>query len=364
MNCVICYDIVEKKYVKCSDVSCNVVVCTACFDELMDFCLKESQMVTCPNRGCLTHYMAGSIPALSLELYEDVCTNYLINFTKPQVDEINKYDAIVQKMRNEKTKFVKETFSPAIFEILNIAYKKEMKKVKKNNSQLLDKMLTGRRCVGFMCRGMMEINEVDNVYDCSLCKSRFCKECERQKKELREHKCNQEDLDSVKAISDLVKCPTCRFPVIKSVGCNSITCSICRTNFDYITGGKSQAGNHTHDAPIAMRNHNTLYEIYADDYKEKRGILDLLVEIDSLLPKLMDIKILVKYISIASGEFDDENGGLDRKTKKILTRKYVRYLRGCMQMKIYRKELMKIKSAHETKTLTEDVLSNVLVNLI
>jgi len=354
MKCVICYDDTNTNFIKCSDKDCNIIICKACFEELMMFCLDESRMVMCPKKECSTHYQVGIIPKTLLDLYENVCSNYLVNFTKPQVEERNKYEVVINKIRNEKINFVKNTFNPAILNVLTIAYDKEIKKVNKNNVNLFEKMLTGRKCIGFMCKGIMELK--NGVYSCYICKVDFCKECEKQKKEY--HTCNQEDLESVKFVSDLVKCPTCKFPVIKSIGCNSITCAVCRTNFDYVTGEKSASGNHTKDAPLTVREHNTLYEIYADNYKENKEILESFIEIDAFMPKMMDTNTLVKYIH-SVGTYEN----FDKKTKQMLTAKYSRYLRTCMQTKKYRKEIMKIKLAHESKVLNENILAEILNNL-
>ena len=354
MNCAICYDdLPENQNIRCSDKGCDVVLCLYCFGELLEFCLSESQMIFCPKKECSVHYHLQNIPKALHSKYEDLCTNYLLHFTKSQVDEMNKYETVIQKLRNEKTNFINISFSPAIVKVLNIAYEKELKHVKKSNKAVLDKMLTGRKCIGFMCRGIMELT--NEGYLCGLCDTTFCKECEKPTKEF--HSCKQDDVDSVKAISELVKCPTCKFPVIKSVGCNYITCAVCRTNFDYISGEKAAHGNHTHDTPLSVREHNTLYELYADDYKTKREVLELFIEIDALMPTSTDVKILSKIIQ------KQKEKEFDRKDKQILAKKYSQYLQSCMRSKIYRKEVTKIKIAHESGVLCEDLLEEILYNL-
>lgn len=350
MSCVICFDNLTTG-TWCPLKNCDSKVCVDCTKEMLNFCLSENQMITCPKSGCSTQYILSCMPQQIdvRELYQDVCVNYLINFTKLKVNEKNKYRQVIDKIREEKIEFMRKTHCAAISLVINVAYEKELKKVDKNNNKTFDKLLKGRRCIGVLCKGiMLETPSVNGmIYKCEICFTEFCKECEIAISNT--HICKEDDVESVKAVNSMIKCPTCALPVIKSVGCNHITCAICRTNFDYITGEKSIDGNHTHDDAIRLREHNTLFELYSSQYKNNKDLLTLLVKIDTMQPKLVNISHIVNFIQ--------KHPDLTKETKYKLTMLYSSYIKSCHKAKIYRNLILKINSHHINETLNVRTLN-------
>jgi hypothetical protein len=112
------------------------------------------------------------------------------------------------------------------------------------------------------------------------CGEQFCKKCEIKIKENEKHVCKDEDLESIKTVDSLVKCPKCKLPVVKSYGCHNMTCSICKTNFDYITGTITRAGNHSNDN-LVLKNFSKFTNIMINDGFTDNYVLNKIREIEN-----------------------------------------------------------------------------------
>lgn len=259
--------------------ACSSVICSECFEALMEFCLKENKMIACSNPLCEQHYQKTSVPNHLLPLYFKTTHNYLFKTHSETIEEEKSYVALVKTIREDRMKFIQAEFPTAIGIIVKIAYSKELSKVSRDNEKLKKAAASSRRCMNFVCKGKM-VKEKE-YWKCLVCKKKFCLRCEM----LIEvgHECKEADLESVKSVQSMVKCPKCGCPAIKSQGCNNITCAVCRTNFDYITGERSTAGNHTKDDALHLKENNSLLEMYPDASAEEKK---LLVCIDTKQPKL------------------------------------------------------------------------------
>ena len=83
-------------------------------------------------------------------------------------------------------------------------------------------------CPSIECRGFVSSNK------CGTCKAEICKEC-REPMSL-SHKCNLENIESIKAIQkDSKPCPSCGASIFKIQGCNHMFCTNCRTHFEWET---------------------------------------------------------------------------------------------------------------------------------
>ena len=133
-------------------------------------------------------------------------------------------------------KFVFENMPKTVLTVSKIVHAKKLLRVKK--SQLVrEKGRVLRTCINLVCNGFL-----GDDFKCPKCDSTFCKHCE----EVLEvnHQCNQEDIESLKAINALVSCPSCGVKIEKGEGCMAITCAVCNQNFWYSTGEKGDHGNH------------------------------------------------------------------------------------------------------------------------
>ena len=75
---------------------------------------------------------------------------------------------------------------------------------------------------------------VDNTYMCNTCWTKHCPCCHKILTD--DHVCNPVDVESIRLIMHTQTCPTCHARIYKTTGCDHMHCTICNTDFDYITG--------------------------------------------------------------------------------------------------------------------------------
>ena len=75
---------------------------------------------------------------------------------------------------------------------------------------------------------------VDNTYMCNTCWTKHCPRCHKILTD--DHVCNPVDVESIRLIMHTQTCPTCHSRIYKTTGCDHMHCTICNTDFDYITG--------------------------------------------------------------------------------------------------------------------------------
>ncbi len=235
MNCSICFDTNSK-----CDVCCNVY-CNDCFIDYISFCTRESSIPRC--HTCSSELLYSKLyPNLDNVLLEKICdiiSKKIFKSHQESIEESIRIKKLWEQKVNEKLEFIGSNFPLAIKFIIEKVFPKNVKKIIRDNKSYIGKI----RCPNEHCAfGILgESNK------CLLCLKRYCPKCLVEINGL--HKCNPQDLESIEFIKNLVKCPSCKFPVLKSFGCNAITCSICRTNFSYINGKVCCLGNHTEKEP-------------------------------------------------------------------------------------------------------------------
>lgn len=86
-------------------------------------------------------------------------------------------------------------------------------------------------CPKNLCRGFVR----GENKKCGVCETSVCGKCHNIKTE--DHTCNQDDIESVKAIKkDSKPCPQCKIPIFKISGCSQMFCTVCHVKFDWRTG--------------------------------------------------------------------------------------------------------------------------------
>lgn len=89
------------------------------------------------------------------------------------------------------------------------------------------------------CRGFVEKGT------CCICKTEICLKC-REKKNIG-HVCKIEDLQSIALVmSDSKQCPKCCATIFRTMGCNHMFCTNCRTHFDWVSGVVTQTSSNGH----------------------------------------------------------------------------------------------------------------------
>ena len=98
-------------------------------------------------------------------------------------------------------------------------------------------------CPSLQCRGFISKNE------CGTCKSEVCSKC----REIHTGKCNPDTLASLIAIlSDSRACPRCGVSIHKTLGCDHMFCTHCRTHWHWETRKilKESSNGHYNSTPI------------------------------------------------------------------------------------------------------------------
>lgn len=98
----------------------------------------------------------------------------------------------------------------------------------------IEKFIQG--CPTEGCRGL-----INDKFICLVCNARICEKCRLL--ESPSHKCDPNDVESVKAMAENTKpCPKCATGIFKIDGCDQMFCMTCQTAFSWETG-KIETGN-------------------------------------------------------------------------------------------------------------------------
>lgn len=343
MECIVCFDEIKNNQIfKCSNTFCTVKTCFECAKTYIKLSNNEKQMPKCVSLSCKAEYLFADIKKLgkeSIENYKESCTNYLTSTFGNGLS----YTMIIDKCRKERMEFIKKEFPLAITHVISITMNNKLKKVNKNNINYMTKMVknSNTKCFMATCTG-----KLDSSFTCLLCESEFCKECH----EINEidHVCKEEDINSVKYIETLVKCPKCLLPVIRSYGCDNITCSICKTNFDYITGKNTVAGNHSNDT-LVLKKTNKVSQLYID--LVNKSLIKYFLEIDKLKPPQYNFDDFTEYVM---NNKNDSNK---------LCLYYEKYKISKIQNKFYTQLIRCIDNHIKDKTLDNNTLEYIIDNL-
>jgi hypothetical protein len=83
-----------------------------------------------------------------------------------------------------------------------------------------------------LCNGIL-----DAEWHCILCKKIYCSSCLEDKPLEEEHKCNPDEVATIKELKQSTKpCPKCHIPIFKTDGCDQMFCISCHTAFSWKTG--------------------------------------------------------------------------------------------------------------------------------
>jgi hypothetical protein len=92
-----------------------------------------------------------------------------------------------------------------------------------------------KKCTVQNCNGFLNYE-----WKCGMCNNETCKDCHdvlQTNTDENYHKCNPENVETVKLLSrDSKGCPKCATPIFKIDGCDQIFCTLCHTAFSWNTG--------------------------------------------------------------------------------------------------------------------------------
>jgi adenylate kinase family enzyme/uncharacterized Zn finger protein (UPF0148 family) len=286
MTCIVCLDTILNKAYECSDPQCDKKYCQECIILLIDYNAGEVLLPICPSQNCNQILLLCNLPPEVHQQYKQLCLDF---FLKDQGDTVNKQlqeKALLERLKEERRKFIQDTYPAAISLIASIAFKKKLKTLDKQKEKKIKEQLKQkhRSCMNTTCRGILNNNLV-----CLTCQTAFCTKCERRIEV--NHICKQDDLDAVNLVNNMIKCPGCKFPVFKNQGCNNITCSYCSTMFDYVTGEIGGHGSHNVKIKVDLEQIHKLSNNFGKSVSPE--VLDLLLTVEAQEPKPINKDILL-----------------------------------------------------------------------
>ena len=289
--CLICLSEVDN-YITCHDPECKNIVCHDCAKDYIEHSASENRLPQCPTSDCNNLYLLSTIKKLNDErvekIYKKACYDYFMLKSKKDIEEYIVYQNIIDKIREERKNFIRGEFPAAITLVINIALKTKLNKINKKNKAFgVIKDKSSRSCMISYCNGKLDENMI-----CIKCESEFCKKCEKIINI--NHVCKQTDIESVSFINLMVRCPNCSLPVQKSEGCNAITCAVCNTNFDYVSGEPSLLGNHGANIMFKVADYNILSNVYSEQYSN--NCIKIMQEIESNKPPSPDMESITKIL--------------------------------------------------------------------
>lgn len=253
MTCLVCFCPIEEKEYTCGNPSCTAVMCGDCTNMYIE---HSTQTPRCINKDCNEYILYHTIQDLPTgKHYEKLCFKEMNQNKEKDVKSKLQQETLIEKMRLDKIKFIKEQFPETIYFVSQIALESKLKRLEKQRIEFVKKEIknTFRNCMNTFCNGTLNKN-----FTCTRCTTTFCRECEEVLEE--NHTCNPDTMANVSFLHDMVHCPNCKIPIERSDGCNGMTCASCQTTFDYSNGQLSNHGSS--NAPIKLRERTKLTRIH------------------------------------------------------------------------------------------------------
>ena len=353
-DCNICYFPIEGIHIKCSDPSCITEICTDCLESYIEYHLNNGKGIPkCAMKGCKNgELLLSEIEKTKnddlIKKYTKLIINHLKNDNSDDIFAETNKQLMIKKIRKERHEFTLKEYPKAISFVIETSLKSKLNNIDKNNKEHIKEIVkkTNKKCPNIFCySGILDVD-----FTCLSCCQTFCKKCETKKDE--NHVCKDEDIETLKVVDSFVKCPKCKLPVVRSYGCNNITCSICKTNFDYISGKVTVAGNHSKDT-LVLKQQKKISRLLSEE-KYDQIIVDYMIEIENKQPENYSftniISILKKYMSMENE--DPKNIKELEKMERKMVENYEIYQKTKYKNKEYYKHMILIQEAYEKKNIT------------
>lgn len=332
MSCIICLFPIDGTKFTCCNPSCHEVFCDECLTALIKYSIEEVLLPICPSRNCQQTLLLCDIKSLGKDVikeYEKCCLQFFLKTDGDGVKQKIQEKQLLDHLKKERQQFITQTYPAPIALIASISFKNKLNKLEKEKQEVAkeQELLNKRKCMHGQCSG-----HLDDDFQCDTCETKFCTKCEKRLG--KKHICKKEDLDSVSIVNDMVRCPGCKLPVFKNVGCNHITCSNCDTKFDYVTGEISDHGSTNAKLNVDLDQIKPLSFTHKD--KLSKEAYELLVEIEGNKPKEVTKEVISNALKGYYTKDDPTCGG---KVVRALERYYL----GQIGMKKYRRKMIKLE---------------------
>lgn len=269
-DCAICYDEWSSGY-RCPD--CDTCICGECTDNYFVTCSEGPTQPVCTNPQCGHEIFYSETDKNNRSAYLKCMGRFLLASKNELLQEKLSIDAMVRKMRMDKIVFLDKAMPAAVALTAKLCMSNKLRTIDKKNRERIEaeEKKKTKACMRVSCRGRL-----DPDWTCSLCETSFCKECEKKKNV--SHECKKEDIESVQEMKNGKRCPECGVAIFKYIGCQMMTCPVCKTNFHYETGERTQYGNR-HNAAVKLES-GGLYKVFRSEL-EKLGLRAAVEEIET-----------------------------------------------------------------------------------
>lgn len=293
-DCLICCDSYDESNIIICKNDCGVYMCENCFEIMIKVSNKEFILPKCPNINCKSEYYLSSLNGYDIDLVESYLESLyknLMTLHDKKISIIDMKKKLIEEYHKSKIEYI-NNFPAAITKIISIAYSKKMKILKDTIKIKINEKLNKLTQI---CFNPLCVGKLDKNYICVLCSREYCEYCDTQKHD-ETHICDENILKDKEYVRGITKCPKCALPIIKSYGCDNMTCASCKTNFSYKNGTFTVAGNHTENEERLKLNtkRDTLFMLY-DKYYNDPKIKELLICIDN---KYLDPKDDTKLLKL------------------------------------------------------------------
>lgn len=238
MSCVICFEDVNDGY---DCLFCGKVMCGECLNHYFNMCFREKKIPICVNKKCKFIYTVSYMKKKKLVSFNDILKKVIIhNENENNSDYVLSHielDTQVQNIKDllkKKMTLLNDVVPYGMKDITGMissrVFKAHMKKKTKALKESLLHVKT-RECLNNACTGVINLS----TNTCAKCGLVMCDKCKERKEP--DHVCSADVLATLAEISGSSRpCPKCGINIQRSVGCDHMWCTNCKTPFDYVTG--------------------------------------------------------------------------------------------------------------------------------
>lgn len=263
-ECTVCLSKYKSESViKCA--LCNTGICKICFLDYLNYCEKDSVYPGCASSECSGCFLFREIASIlkkeEISRYYYIVVNVTLKDEAKTLDELHIKKKLIEKLLKGRINFLKKEAGKGVMVVINAVYKDELYKIQHRHTKsidLLSKKDNTKSCIRLLCKG--HLKSFRNNLRCILCKTKVCLKCEKEY--LTRHKCNPDDIKSVKAMNKIVVCPECKVKIVKHTGCVHITCSSCGQGFNYETGKEESVGTAGENDKVYLTKSRVLSKTY------------------------------------------------------------------------------------------------------
>jgi len=234
-ECEICYETFSKSRKKIECTKCCSQICTKCFEISIRNQTTMPHCVSCKEEYNV-YVLCQKIPKATMKRTNDWIAHLDTEKEKNKLPIAMSYLADVDEA--ERLEKQSEKISLAIEKLKKQQRLLEIRAHKLRNGEGGNEKTERNTficpCPAINCNGFLNTR-----YRCGICNTKVCKSCKMILPEDEEHKCNADDVESVKFIKQTTKpCPKCGTRIHRPGGCSHMFCTKpgCNTSFDWNSG--------------------------------------------------------------------------------------------------------------------------------